>query len=107
MDERMRRHWAAAEASQLGRGGIAAVSAATGLARNTIRAGQRELAQSSNRSATTDIARVRRPGGGRKALTVLDPGLLAALEGLLESGTRGHPESNLLWTCKSTARLAD
>jgi len=107
MDERMRRHWAAAEASQLGRGGIAAVSAATGLARNTIRAGQRELAQSSNRSATIDIARVRRPGGGRKALTVLDPGLLAALEGLLESGTRGHPESNLLWTCKSTARLAD
>jgi len=103
----MRRHWAAAEASQLGRGGIAAVSAAAGLARNTIRAGQRELAQSSNRSATTDIARVRRPGGGRKALTVLDPGLLAALEGLLESGARGHPESNLLWTCKSTARLAD
>jgi hypothetical protein len=45
MDERMRRQWAAAEASQLGRGGIAVVSAATGLARNTIRAGQRELAQ--------------------------------------------------------------
>ena len=107
MDERMRRQWAAAEASQLGRGGIAAVCAATGLARNTICAGQRELAQSPKRSATTDVARVRRPGGGRKALAVLDPGLIAALEDLLESGTRGHPESKLLWTCKSTARLAD
>lgn len=106
MDERMRRQWAAAEASQLGRGGIAAVSAATGLARNTIRAGQRELSQPRDGSEPTDLMRIRRPGGGRKSLTTLDPGLLGALEGLLESGTRGHPESALLWTCKSTAKLA-
>jgi Rhodopirellula transposase DDE domain len=54
----------------------------------------------------TDILRIRRPVGGRKSLTTLDPGLLGALEGLLESGTRGYPELALRWTCKSTAKLA-
>jgi hypothetical protein len=42
-DERLRRHWAAAEAESLDYGGMACVSAATGLSRTTIRAGLREL----------------------------------------------------------------
>ena len=36
-----------------------------------------------------------------------DPGLLAALEALIEPTTRGDPESPLRWTCKSTRNLAD
>ncbi len=36
-----------------------------------------------------------------------DPGLLAVLESLVEPVTRGHPESPLRWTCKSTRRLAE
>ena len=51
--------------------------------------------------------RVRRPGGGRKPLTETDPGLAEALEALVEPLTRGHPESPLRWTCKSTAKLAE
>ena len=43
LDERRRRLWAATEARALGRGGVALVTAATGLQRNTIRAGVREL----------------------------------------------------------------
>src|SRR3954465_481844 len=43
MTERLRRHWAAAEAMALGRGGITAVSAATGMSRTTITRGIREL----------------------------------------------------------------
>ena len=50
---------------------------------------------------------MRRAGGGRKSLTETDPGLLAALEALIEPTTRGDPESPLRWTCKSTRRLAD
>jgi len=50
---------------------------------------------------------VRRAGGGRKRQTEVDPQLLAVLEGLVESGTRGDPESLLRWTCKSTTRLAE
>jgi hypothetical protein len=49
--------------------------------------------------------RVRRPGGGRKRLTVRDSTLKADLEQLLEPTTRGEPESPLRWTCKSTREL--
>jgi len=54
-----------------------------------------------------EAARVRRPGGGRRPVTETDPGLLAALESLLEPVTRGDPQSPLRWTCKSTRRLAE
>ena len=43
LDERGWRRWAAAEAVSLGRGGIAAVAAATGISDRTIRNGIREL----------------------------------------------------------------
>ena len=43
MDERMRRQWAAAEAMELGWGGISQVTNATGISRTTILAGVREL----------------------------------------------------------------
>ena len=38
--------------------------------------------------------------------TRLDPGLVPALEGLVEPDTRGDPMSPLRWTCKSTRHLA-
>jgi hypothetical protein len=105
MDERARRQWAAAEARELGWGGVSVVAQATGLSRTTITAGRRELDLPADQRATEGM-RVRRPGGGRKALTATDPGLLAALEALIEPTVRGDPESPLRWTCKSTRRLA-
>jgi hypothetical protein len=107
MDERMRRQWAASEASTLGWGGVTAVAEATGLAWNTIKAGMREL---DHRAAHLDEPvddRLRCRGAGRKRLTETDPQLLAALEELVDPATRGHPESPLRWTCKSTAILAE
>jgi hypothetical protein len=106
MDERRRRQWAAAEARDAGRGGISMVARATGLSRPTIMAGLRELGLPPKQRALYE-ARVRRPGGGRRPLTETDPGLLTALEALIEPVTRGDPQSPLRWTCKSTARLAD
>jgi hypothetical protein len=106
LDERRRRQWAAAEASELGRGGVSAVARATGLSRTTISAGRRELKLSVKRRAV-EAMRIRRPGGGRKPLTQTDPGLLRALESLIEPTTRGDPESPLRWTCKSIRRLAE
>ena len=53
------------------------------------------------------IDRIRNPGGGRKSLTETDPELLSALEALVDPVTRGHPQSPLRWTCKSTAKLAE
>ena len=106
MDERGRRQWAAAEARELGWGGVTAVAHATSLSRTTITAGLRELDLPARRRAA-EAVRVRRPGGGRQRLTETDPGLVAALEALIEPTTRGDPESPLCWTCKSTRRLAD
>jgi hypothetical protein len=104
LDERARRHWAAAEAAELSWGGVTAVAAATGLSRATIGAGLREL-----RGLGADpapVGQVRRPGGGRKLAEEADPGLSAALDALIDPATRGDPESPLRWTCKSTRRLA-
>ena len=104
----MRRQWAATEAVALGWGGVSAVAVATGLSRNTIAVGIGEIEQRSQISAPLVADhRVRRPGGGRKRLTETDPGLVQALEALVEPLTRGHPESPLRWTCKSTRKLAE
>jgi hypothetical protein len=105
MDERQRRQWAAAEAMALGHGGVSAASRATGMSRTTIAAGIREL-KMPTRARALESERVRRPGGGRKHATVVDAGLEAALRALVESSSRGDPESPLLWTCKSTRVLA-
>jgi hypothetical protein len=105
LDERRRRQWAAAEARDVGWGGISLVSRATGMSRPTIMAGLKELGLSA-KSRTFAAARVRSPGGGRRRLVQSDPGLLEALERLIDPATRGDPMSPLRWTCKSTAKLA-
>jgi hypothetical protein len=106
LDERSRRRWAAAEAQELGYGGISVVARATGLARDTIRVGVRELEHRRARPDDAPAPRIRRPGGGRKPLTESDPTIASALESLVEPHTRGDPQSPLRWTCKSTRQLA-
>jgi hypothetical protein len=108
MDERLKRRWAAAEALELGWGGLSAVAEATGLSMNTLRRGVRELPTPATGSATgSSRHRIRQPGGGRKTWAGLDPALVSALEKLVDPVTRGDPESPLRWTCKSTRNLAD
>ena len=92
---------AAAEAAQLGYGGVSLVSRACGLSRVTIMKGIRELS-----APALSAERVRRSGGGRRSLVRKDPKLPQLLESLVEPLTRGDPESPLRWTCKSTRALA-
>ena len=101
LDEKGRRMFAAAEARAAGYGGIAAVSRATGLAASTIGRGLKELA-----AAGLEGDRIRRHGGGRKALLVSDTKLLDDLLTLVAPSERGDPMSPLRWTCKSLRRLA-
>jgi hypothetical protein len=108
MDERMTRLWAATEALALGRGGIAAVTAATGIRDKRIQLGLRDLEElgQSPPSEKPHEQRIRRPGAGRKRLVDTDATLLHDLESLVDPVTRGDPESPLRWTTKSTSRLA-
>jgi Rhodopirellula transposase DDE domain len=102
LNERERRLFVATEAAAAGYGGIAAVSAATGIAVSTIGRGLKDLAEADGVLA----GRVRRVGGGRKPLVVSNPDLLRDLMALVEPGARGDPMSPLRWTCKSLRRLA-
>ena len=94
---------AAAEAMAAGRGGVSAVSRATGMARSTI---GRALVERRDGAALPDN-RVRRSGGGRKPLSETDVSLLDDLRRLVDPATRGDPESPLLWTSKSLRKLAE
>ena len=103
LDERSRRLWAIAEAESLGYGGQSIVSAATGISRTTINV---EAVRRVSKTAENNEKRIRLPGGGRKKLIKTEPGVLEAIESLVEPTTRGDPESPLRWTCKSTRQLA-
>ncbi len=103
LNERTRRLTAANEAMQMGYGGVCVVHRACGLSRKAILKGIGEI----ERGDSSLAERIRRPGAGRKNLTVLDSGLVAALDDLIEGGTRGDPESPLRWVCKSTRTLAE
>ncbi|MET9336644.1 ISAzo13 family transposase [Nonomuraea sp. NPDC003804] len=99
LDERQRRLYLASEAEALGHGGIAAVARLAEVSESTVARGRAELA-----GATVLEGRARRPGAGRKLADERDPGLVAALESLIEPREVGDPVSPLRWT---TASLRD
>jgi len=101
LDERGRRRWAATEALEIGRGGVAAVAEATGLSDRTVRNGIIEV----EGGRVVPDGRQRRSGAGRKPLEVAQPDLVDAIEALVEPTERGDPQSPLRWTCKSLRNL--
>jgi len=108
LTERSRRLFAGSEALAFGYGGIAAVSRATGMSTMTIKRGLQECqAIQAGEEPTLKPQRIRLPGGGRKKLTEKYPQLLPTLKQLIESTTRGDPESPLLWTARSQRNLIE
>jgi transposase len=102
MNERSRRLLAAAEAMSMGWGGITAASRVSGLSREAIRRGIKELEE----QAEIGKGRIRRTGAGRKKTVTKDPKLCVDLERLVEPLSRGDPESPLRWTSKGVRKLA-
>ncbi|HVC66397.1 MAG TPA: ISAzo13 family transposase, partial [Acidimicrobiales bacterium] len=101
MNEVQRRVVAGAMSEMLGRGGKTAVATASGMSRNTVIKAEGEVA-----AGIEPTDRLRAVGGGDKPLTDKQPGLLEALDELVEPETRGNPMSLLRWTSKSAANLA-
>lgn len=102
LDERGKRLFAAAEVAAAGYGGLKAIAEITGLARSTINRGEDDL-----EAGPLPKGRVRRAGGGRKAVAAKDPGLVPELKRLVEPATLGDPMRPLLWVSKSMDKLAE
>ncbi len=102
LTEKGRRLWAASEAIYFEYGGIRLVSMATKMSRTTIHRGIKEIQNSSD----SRCGRLRKKGGGRKAAKVKQPGLLRALDELVEPTAKGNPMTTLRWTSKSVRHLS-
>lgn len=101
LNERSRRIWAAAEAKAIGWGGQILVARATGIHKNTVFAGMKEI-----QSESIETNRIRVVGGGRKNTITKDKTLREDIKKQVESSTLGDPESPLLWSSKSTRKIA-
>jgi hypothetical protein len=101
-DERAQRLLVGAEAACIGYGGVSLVSRATGISRESVAEGVKDVTEPER----LPKGRIRREGGGRKRTVLKDPALQTDLESLIDPMTRGDPESPLRWTCKSLRKLA-
>lgn len=106
LTERSRRLFAANEARVLGYGGMSITQRATGIAISTIIRGIKELETLDKGQEVVKRNQIRREGGGRKRKQE-QPGLLEALQQVVQSSTVGDPESALLWTARSQRNLVD
>ena len=104
LNERTKRLFAAAEAKNIGRGGITIVERATGIERHVITRGINEL-KNKNKPQKQDA--IRRSGGGRKKNVVKDRKLVRDLKELIELATKGDPMRPLLYVNKSLRHLSD
>ena len=104
LNEKTRRLWCATEAMAIEKKGVAIVHAATKVSIPTIYVGIKELRKKHRRKKTND--RIRKKGGGAKLIAKKSPGIMQALEILVESATKGDPMKPLQWTSKSLQKLS-
>lgn len=103
LNEVQTRLYVAQKALELGRGGISTLAKLTGISRPTIHKGIQELRAG---IAPDTAGRIRKKGGGRKCVEVVDATLLRDLEAIMEENTAGDPMSCLKWTGKSSGKIA-
>jgi transposase len=100
LDEKQKRVYLATEAEGLGYGGLKAVHKLTGVSMTTIIRGKRELQE-----GNIEKNRVRKSGGGRKAITQKYNGIQEEIEKIVGCSTVGNPGKILLWTTKSLRNI--
>jgi hypothetical protein len=106
LDERSTRLWVANEAMAFGKGGVRAVAEALKVSPQTVIDGKKELnGEREDEPEARWNRRQRRPGGGRKSLEQQQPGLIKAVEAIVDPATRGDPMTPLKWTSKSLLHI--
>lgn len=106
LNERLTRLYLGHEALMLGRGGITTVSKLSGVNKETVRAGIKEIKEMEKCPLPVkDTGRIRKKGGGRKKAVAKQTKALPALLKLMDGHTRGDPMSPLLWSSKSLRKL--
>jgi hypothetical protein len=102
LNEYQRRRYLSAEAKSIGYGGISLVSRISGMSRQTLTEGVKEL---DDAGSVMPEGRSRKGGGGRKPVWETQAGILDMLEDLVCAHTQGDPMTTLLWTNKSLRNL--
>ena len=105
LDEKTRRLWCATEALSIKKHGVTLVHRATKVSRSVIHRGIKDLHQKGRRKKIK--GRVRRKGGGTKAVSRKMPEIFVALETLVEAATKGDPELPMRWTNKGLRKLSE
>ncbi len=105
LDEKSARLFLASEAKSMGRGAKVKVAKLAGVSRARINKGIKELESGIKSSATDKVKKIRRSGGGRKSREESQPGIVEALERIVNPHTLGDPMNPLLWTSKSLRKI--
>jgi hypothetical protein len=92
-----------AEVKALGYGGISLISRLSGISRQTLTEGVKEL---DSADSIMPEGRSRKSGGGRKPAWEKQPGILPALEETVSAHTKGDPMKTIVWTNKSLRTLS-
>lgn len=101
LDEKQLRLFLGATAKSLGHGGIKLISQISGVSVPTIRRGIREL----EAGYAPDDERIRRKGAGRRPVTECYPGIMEAIQKIIEPHTYGSPEKAVSYTTMSLRRM--
>jgi transposase len=102
LNEKQRRLYLASEAISYGRGGIAEAQRHSGVSRNTIKRGIKEL-----ESGIENDGRVRVSGVGRDYVENKCPDIEDKIRKLIDGSTYGNPERILSYTTESLRKIAN
>jgi hypothetical protein len=103
LSESSKRWHIALKAISIGKGGVLKMHELTGLARNTIIRGIKELKTNMHLKMG---GKIRIEGGGRKDITDNNVRLLKDLEKVMSENTAGDPMKHVKWTNKTTRAIA-
>lgn len=102
LDESQRRVAAGIMANAIGRGGKSIVSGATGMSRNTVSKGADEAS-----AGEPPKGRIRKEGAGRKREAEKQPGLVEAIDAMLQATTYGDPDRVMVYTSLSLRKMSE